>query len=187
MQIKEDRGGCVFFKIETMKNKTNLEEIITSIQNDNSIFTTEFVITHILDPLFRVSQDTIGENLIILNQSRNVIRLKHMEEGKIKYKAFQDNWRKFKIDIEQLKLVVENVEYNKKLLKLINTLLELIERSTQRPVMSKFIVPDIDFLQVEATEVGIDWIINKIKSYLNKFAQAYTSTRVYYLLSNTLN
>jgi len=170
-----------------MGNQNNLEEIIKGIQDNNIIFTTEFVINNILDPVFRVSQNILGENLILLNQSRNVIRLKRMEEGNIKYKAFQDNWRKFKIDIEQLKLAVENVEYNKKLLKLINTLLELIERSTQRPVMSKFIVPDIDFLQVEATEVGIDWIIKKIKSYLNKFAQVYASVRVYYLLSNTLN
>jgi len=170
-----------------MKSYDTLEEIVLNMRNNKGKFSTQLIINDMLDPLFWISQKIISDNLVILNQTRNLMREKKMIEGKNQYQVFQKNWKSFTKAVEALKVEAEEIEYSKKLLKVITTLETLIINSTQAPVMSIKPSPPIDFLRVEATEVGVDWIINKIKSYLNKFAQVYTSTRIYYLLSNTLN
>ena len=74
-----------------------------------------------------------------------MIREKKITEGKNQYKVFQQNWKIFSETIVKLKIEAEEIQYSKRLLKMIIALETLIVGSVQAPVMSVKPSPPIDF------------------------------------------
>ncbi|NME72961.1 hypothetical protein [Flammeovirga aprica] len=136
-------------------------------------------VTEVMDPIHDFLREKVGRAIILLNNSRILIRKgsqKDLKSGLNEYEEFKLLWLKLTLDIGFLK---EKLPKDKSIL----AIEELLDKSVNRKLQSKIPLPAKSYLNDLKVDVSdIDWIIKKIKDYSGKYSQVYTSTRINYLL-----
>ncbi|WP_407264682.1 hypothetical protein [Tenacibaculum maritimum] len=156
-----------------------MKNIITNLERNKEKEYSDFFIVHeLIDPLYDSIRDIVGENIMILNQSRILMRQGHISEGIKKYQNFKEGWTEFREMFDRLNKLVP-LTLNKNL----SVIEELITNSTERNLLSKIPVAPKKYLEDDnLNETDLDWIIGKIKDYWGKYSQIYSSNRLNYLL-----
>lgn len=140
------------------------------------------IINNFIDPMYDFFRKEIGENIIVLNNSRMLMRKgsqSEIQKGLEKFEQFKNNWKHYILSIDELKEISRS---DKNVL----ALDELLNKSVSRSLQSKIPQPPKNYLnQIDLNESDIDWIIGKIKDYWGKYSQVYSSARINQLLKVT--
>jgi hypothetical protein len=154
-----------------------MKDIITNLErNKEKEYSDFFIVYELIDPLYDSIRDIVGESIMILNQSRILMRQGYIREGIEKYQDFKKGWVEFREMFDRLNKLVP-------LDKNLSVIEELITKSTERNLLSKIPVAPKKYLEDDnLNETDLDWIIGKIKDYWGKYSQIYSSTRLNYLL-----
>jgi hypothetical protein len=160
-----------------------INEIIFFLEkNENTISNAEILINKVMDPLYDYLRDEIGENLILLNNSRILMRegsSYNIEKGIINFNKFKENWKRLDHQINQVSIFLP---HNKNIL----VIKEMLAGVIVRKIQSKIPLPPKKYFEISSNldESDIDWIIKKIKEYWVKTSQVYASARIALILKS---
>ncbi|MBL6446567.1 hypothetical protein JMN32_09615 [Fulvivirga sp. 29W222] len=151
-----------------------MKHIIKYIE-DNPGLSKADVVYRIMDPLFDYFRAAVGENIVLLNKSRQLLRTGNktsIQEGLLEFENFKNSWKRL---IDALNELRELYNADKSIL----VLDEMLNMSVKRSLQTKIPKPLKNYLdETKISESDIDWIIRKIKDYWGKYSQVYASARM---------
>lgn len=123
-----------------------------------------------------------------LNNARGLFRASKKGDALNEFNCFKDLCFTFQSSLNEVKDYIEDIGQSKKLDKFLLTIGEIVEKTTQRSIKSKFPLSEINYLKTNSiTEFDIDWILKKMKNFWGKFLQVYGSLRIDMILSHPVS
>ena len=137
-----------------------------------------------LDSCFEDVKLFVELSSIRLNDTRALFRASKRKDAQDMFNSFRELCLTFQASLIRVRGLIDKHQYSRKFDRLLFTIAEIVEKTTQRTIKSKIPSPEIDYLKVDGvTEFDVDWILQKMKNYWGKFLQLYGSLRIDIILS----